>query len=97
MSKEDGWTGNFTDLRKFYKHQLIFVSQKTIGVLISLIEQNLQASVQTFLHIILIGRRDDFVYSKKGCTSIYPPLSNPLRSLIEQDTRVKYNMKQSKH
>ena len=38
--------------------------------------------VQTFEPIILIYRRADFVYHGCECTSIYRPLSYPLRSLL---------------
>ena len=40
----------------------------------------IRLSIQSFL--ILICRRDNFVYHHLGCTSIYRPLSYPFRSLI---------------
>ena len=39
-------------------------------------------SVQTFQPLILITRMGNFLYHYWGCTSIYRPLSYPLRSLV---------------
>ena len=41
----------------------------------------IKLSVQTFQPLIVINRRDNFVYHYWECTSIYLPLSYPFRSL----------------
>ena len=48
-----------------------------------LIDRFINLNVQTFQSLIVSYRRGNFVYYHCGCTSIYRPVSYPLRSMLK--------------
>ena len=72
-----------TQVPKVFNNVFLFIGWTTLGTFIELIGWCTRLSVQTIQPLIVIKKRDISVYHNWGYTSIYWPLSFPLRFLVQ--------------